>query len=381
MDRKRGLFFLTHLLGNSTQSRAIKQAVSQIPWIDATYFEFTESDRRRYREHTGRPVFDHFFSNALSMRRKFRDVGPRERFDFVFMNAREFAVAMLPFLEHEPTLLSLDATDIQVYQLVGRSKAMTQSAVGVSPRLKTWLYSRITSTTYAAAFQRIDLFLPWSDWCAMSLKEDYQIENSRISVLPCPIDTSIWSPRSRRSPTTVRHLLFVGNAFARKGGQMFVKLLDSLATEGFTGTIASNDPTVEDFLATGQRTHLRVERGLTHDRITALVDLFRSADLLVLPTWNDTFGFVLLEAAAVGVPTIARDVGGAGTVVKDGETGLLMPYDATIQEWREAILSLARDPDRVDRMRKASRDLVVNSFSLDRFRSSLASAIASLVGG
>jgi glycosyltransferase involved in cell wall biosynthesis len=56
---------------------------------------------------------------------------------------------------------------------------------------------------------------------------------------------------------------------------------------------------------------------------------YRAMDVLVLPTWREGFGSVLLEAAAMGIPVVATRVTGCVDAVVDGETGTLVaPRDA-----------------------------------------------------
>ena len=62
-------------------------------------------------------------------------------------------------------------------------------------------------------------------------------------------------------------------------------------------------------------------------RGAALARIYASADLFCFPSTTDTFGQVILEAGASGLPTVASAAGGASELVEHGETGLLVPPD------------------------------------------------------
>ena len=53
--------------------------------------------------------------------------------------------------------------------------------------------------------------------------------------------------------------------------------------------------------------------------------LMKAADVVACPSEHETFGMAVIEANAVGVPVVATDVGGPGEVVRDRDTGLLVP--------------------------------------------------------
>ena len=74
-------------------------------------------------------------------------------------------------------------------------------------------------------------------------------------------------------------------------------------------------------------------------------------DLFVFPSHTDTFGNVVLEALASGVPAIVTPDGGPRTIVCDGETGRIVPDD----QFAEAIADSLSDPVRLDQMRQAAR--------------------------
>ena len=58
-----------------------------------------------------------------------------------------------------------------------------------------------------------------------------------------------------------------------------------------------------------------------------LIALYHRADVFCLPTFGDCLPMVLSEAGAVGLPLVSTDVGAIGEIVRDGETGLLVPVD------------------------------------------------------
>jgi glycosyltransferase involved in cell wall biosynthesis len=87
------------------------------------------------------------------------------------------------------------------------------------------------------------------------------------------------------------------------------------------GPFESQDPIPVDVEATlrgDPRVHLA---GMVHD----MPSLYRALDLLVLPTYREGLPAALLEAAAMEVPVVATRVPGCVDVVRDGETGLLVP--------------------------------------------------------
>lgn len=93
-------------------------------------------------------------------------------------------------------------------------------------------------------------------------------------------------------------------------------------------------------------------------------DLMAAYDVLVVPSLNEGMGRVLLEAGAAATPVVATRVGGIPDVVDDGETGLLVaPRD--VEAMAEAIVELARAPERRHLMGDTARAKVVPQYSLE----------------
>jgi len=83
----------------------------------------------------------------------------------------------------------------------------------------------------------------------------------------------------------------------------------------------------------------------------ALSEAYANMDLFVFPSHTDTFGNVVLEALASGVPAVVTPDGGPCTIVRDGETGRIVP-DA---EFSSAVAGILGDPVKHAAMRKAAR--------------------------
>ncbi|MCX5154254.1 D-inositol-3-phosphate glycosyltransferase [Streptomyces sp. NPDC002039] len=80
-----------------------------------------------------------------------------------------------------------------------------------------------------------------------------------------------------------------------------------------------------------------------------LADWFRAASVLVMPSYNESFGLVALEAQATGTPVLAAEVGGLPVAVNDGVTGILVPGHDPVDYARE-LRRFVDDPGLTDRM-------------------------------
>ena len=77
-----------------------------------------------------------------------------------------------------------------------------------------------------------------------------------------------------------------------------------------------------------------------------LRDWYAAADAVAVPSHNESFGLVALEAQACGTPVVATDVGGLRTTVRDGVSGLLVPgHDA--DAWAGALTRAVADRRRL----------------------------------
>ena len=122
-------------------------------------------------------------------------------------------------------------------------------------------------------------------------------------------------------------------------------------------------------------TYLGTEMG-TSARDSLLAKEYSSALVTVLPSvyrdvyghtsWSsELLGLVLLESMACGTPVICTQVGGMPELVKDGETGFVVPPNDPVSI-REKITLLQSHPDLAREMGERGRELVRKDFTWDR---------------
>jgi len=89
----------------------------------------------------------------------------------------------------------------------------------------------------------------------------------------------------------------------------------------------------------------------------ALVELYRTADVFCLPTRGDCLPMVLAEAGAAGLPLVSTAIAGIPEIVREGETGLLVPPDDVTALGR-ALRALIEAPQLRRRLGDGARALV-----------------------
>lgn len=97
--------------------------------------------------------------------------------------------------------------------------------------------------------------------------------------------------------------------------------------------------------------HVRFIPPVDQDR---LAEYFRAADLVVVPSYNESFGLVAIEAQACGTPVVAAAVGGLSTAVLDGSSGVLVAGHDPV-DYAAACAQLLENPARLADMREQAR--------------------------
>lgn len=236
-------------------------------------------------------------------------------------------------------------------------------------RRSDWLFKFLPKPHAEAAEQKIEdltmataakfysiaqvLFAPNPELCA--LLERTTRRSCRL--MPRGVDAELFHPRKRsRSPQDTNFVLgFVGRLSVEKNVAMLARVqeeLEKIGVANFRFLIVGHgaeEPWLRERLPRAEFTG--VLRG------EELAAAYASMDLFVFPSHTDTFGNVVLEALASGVPAIVTPDGGPCTIVRDGETGRI----ATDEEFSAAVASVLADPAQHAQMRQVARSYAVTA--------------------
>jgi glycosyltransferase involved in cell wall biosynthesis len=105
---------------------------------------------------------------------------------------------------------------------------------------------------------------------------------------------------------------------------------------------------------------------------------FAIADILCLPSYREGFGTVVIEAAAMGVPTVGTEIYGLSDAVVQGETGILVP-PRNVEELAAALQKLLSDTPLRANMGAAAQRRAREQFDAQRFNQLVAAEYASLL--
>lgn len=130
--------------------------------------------------------------------------------------------------------------------------------------------------------------------------------------------------------------------------RVLAQALRRIADRRWRLIVVGDGPAAEDVHAALAPLGARVSRLGRVDR-TALPAICAACDLHVWPAIGEAYGLALLEAEAAGLPVVAGSTGGVPDVVRDGESGLLVPV-GDAGRFADAVASLLDDPERRRRM-------------------------------
>ena len=197
----------------------------------------------------------------------------------------------------------------------------------------------------------------------------------RVTSVPMGADLSAFTPNGgeKTDPGRPFTFLFAGHAGRRKGVDVMLAASERLQQSGQTHRLQFAGGANEGVFA---NTDAPVER-LGYLNRPELAKAFRRADVLVLPSRHDSFGRVVVEAMATGLPVLLSEHVGAKEVVTEGETGWVVPaedVDALASRMRWCI----DHPNQVRALHDACVD-TAQDYSWAAYRERVTAVLASVV--
>lgn len=174
------------------------------------------------------------------------------------------------------------------------------------------------------------------------------------------VDAEIFRPELRNRTDRTFRIGYVGRLTTEKSVRVLARLEQALLDKGYHGFefVIVGEGAEQEWL----RSHMQQAEFTGVLRGAELSQTFANFDVLVFPSETDTFGLVVLEAFASGVPAIVTDKGGPQFTVRHGSTGYVVrDFDELVRYTTR----LMEQPELLGSMRVAAREQALET-SWDR---------------
>lgn len=174
------------------------------------------------------------------------------------------------------------------------------------------------------------------------------------------VDTAVFSPKLRERTEGPFHIGYVGRLTAEKSVRTLARLEKALLEKGLHDFrfVIVGEGAEQEWL----RNNMRQAEFTGVLRGPELSRVFANFDVLAFPSETDTFGLVVLEAFASGVPAVVTDRGGPQFTVRHGSTGYVA---RDFDEFASYTAALMDQPELLSSMRAAAREQAMET-SWDR---------------
>lgn len=201
----------------------------------------------------------------------------------------------------------------------------------------------------------------------------YDADPARVAVVHPGVDLSVFRPRDRSEtrrelglPEDAVVLLFAGRIQPLKAPDVLLRAVAVLLDDdpslrqrivvpvvgGPSGTGLEHPDSLAELAAElGISDVVRFIPPVTQPELATWC---AAATAVAVPSYNESFGLVAVEAQATGTPVVAAAVGGLTTVVSDGESGLLVEGHEP-RDWAAALRRLVDEPDLLARLQRGAR--------------------------
>jgi glycosyltransferase involved in cell wall biosynthesis len=212
-----------------------------------------------------------------------------------------------------------------------------------------------------ALLRRCRLVIFSSEWAAQSGRDDYGLDPARVRVVPFGANiecertrTDIEALIARRQGGPCR-LLFIGRIWQRKGGEIALEAARKLNESGLPTELTLLGSGPEDTAGLPPWVHALgfVSKSDPAGR-RRLDELLAESHFLIVPSRAEAYGIVFCEAASFGLPSVATNVGGIPTIIRDGVTGRTFPLEANGEAYAGFIREMMQNQGAYQTMARAA---------------------------
>ena len=170
---------------------------------------------------------------------------------------------------------------------------------------------------------------------------------ARIRVVPNGVDIAAYSPPAERPPSKPLVIVSAARLVERKGQRHAIKALAALRGVGvdarllLVGEGDSRGEYQNLVSALGLSEHVEFAGAVARE---AMPEVYRKADIFVLPSSAESMSVACLEALSCGLPLVVTSGGGSESFIEQGANGFLIP-DGNAEALTEALLVLARSAE------------------------------------
>jgi glycosyltransferase involved in cell wall biosynthesis len=228
-------------------------------------------------------------------------------------------------------------------------------------------------------FKRANKILVLSKYTKDMILKKYKIDESKIIIVPSPIDTSVFSP-NRNDHNGIR-ILFVGRINdPRKNVSMLMHAFNKLAYErrDVELWLVGEEPSenLRNLVSQlGILDKVKYFKDVPHDEI---VNFYQSCDIFALPSYQEGLGIVVLEAMSCGLPVVSTKCGGPEWLLQDGENALMVENN-NINAFASKLLMIIDDMGLRLKVGLKARETIVEKCSIKSIEPLFVSELQELI--
>ncbi|PID57394.1 hypothetical protein CSB45_07675 [candidate division KSB3 bacterium] len=212
-------------------------------------------------------------------------------------------------------------------------------------------YHSLTLKKHLKEIEETDYIAVTSEFTKESLLE-HGIDEQRILLTPLGVDTHVFTPAPIIEQDGIFKVVYIGQLCLRKGVQYLLEAWQKLQLQHanlvLIGDLVDN---LEELL----HGHLQQSRTISvRPHTTDPFKAYREASVFILPSLEDGFGLVVLEAMACGIPVIITEQTGAKDCVRHETDGFIIP-PYSVESIADTLLYCYNNQSKLKRMGKHAR--------------------------